>query len=151
MGGEREGEGGREAFNTTGKNLRNFKPTSSQGQDILDSESLGLEEVGSHLVFGDIGTRDVEHGLQTAVVESCTGYGHRASLLITCETEVTRTNKQSFNIGTIQKAYIRMVEFQTYKKHANPQRLLTKTSLLTTHKQTNEQTCILTVTFNFVT
>ena len=57
--------------------------TSPQSQDVLDTKLLGLQEVSCHLLLGDIGTCDVQHRIQTAVVQGSTGYGHRACFLIT--------------------------------------------------------------------
>ena len=63
--------------------VHSVRRTSSQGQDVLDAEGLGLHEVHVDGCLGLVGTRDVQHGLQTAVVEGSTGNGHGAGLLVT--------------------------------------------------------------------
>ena len=66
-------------------NTRNTALTATQCQNVLNSECLGFENMGPHLVFSDVGTCDMQHCVQTAVVEGSTGYGHGACLLVTCQ------------------------------------------------------------------
>ena len=57
--------------------------TSSKSQYVLYPKLLGSMQVSSHVIFGGIGTSDVQHCLKAAEVEGSIGNGHRTGLLVT--------------------------------------------------------------------